>query len=413
MENKPRSFLFIVTTIVMVIVFSTITGGVMGFLAGIYSPQIISQIKNPVIKSLLPSENSKSANNAQTLQIVEDSATVAAVEKVTPAVVSIVVTKDLSGIYQNQFPFNDFWFGIPFNFNLPQVPEGKQEIGGGTGFIIDADKGLIVTNRHVVDDEQAEYSVVTNDGQSYDAKVLARDAFNDLAILQVIAKNLVSVELGDSDSLAIGQTVIAIGNALGEYSNTVTRGVVSGIGRTILAGGSSGSEKLEGIIQTDAAINPGNSGGPLINLAGQVIGINTAIDRQGQLVGFAIPINSVKKIIESVEQYGRIVRPYLGVRYILINEEIATKNNLAINYGALIVRGENSSELAIIPGSPADKANLRENDIILEIDGQKIDSDNSLAKIIQKYSPNDEMKLKIWRQGEEKEVVVKLEEYKE
>lgn len=413
MENKPRSFLFIVTTIVMVIVFSTITGGVMGFLAGIYSPQIISQIKNPVIKSLLPSENSKSANNAQTLQIVEDSATVAAVEKVTPAVVSIVVTKDLSGIYQNQFPFNDFWFGIPFNFNLPQVPEGKQEIGGGTGFIIDADKGLIVTNRHVVDDEQAEYSVVTNDGQSYDAKVLARDAFNDLAILQVTAKNLVSVELGDSDSLAIGQTVIAIGNALGEYSNTVTRGVVSGIGRTILAGGSSGSEKLEGIIQTDAAINPGNSGGPLINLAGQVIGINTAIDRQGQLVGFAIPINSVKKIIESVEQYGRIVRPYLGVRYILINEEIATKNNLAINYGALIVRGENSSELAIIPGSPADKANLRENDIILEIDGQKIDSDNSLAKIIQKYSPNDEMKLKIWRQGEEKEVVVKLEEYKE
>jgi len=397
----------------MVIVFSTITGGVMGFLAGIYSPQIISQIKNPVIKSLLPSENSKSANNAQTLQIVEDSATVAAVEKVTPAVVSIVVTKDLSGIYQNQFPFNDFWFGIPFNFNLPQVPEGKQEIGGGTGFIIDADKGLIVTNRHVVDDEQAEYSVVTNDGQSYDAKVLARDAFNDLAILQVTAKNLVSVELGDSDSLAIGQTVIAIGNALGEYSNTVTRGVVSGIGRTILAGGSSGSEKLEGIIQTDAAINPGNSGGPLINLAGQVIGINTAIDRQGQLVGFAIPINSVKKIIESVEQYGRIVRPYLGVRYILINEEIATKNNLAINYGALIVRGENSSELAIIPGSPADKANLRENDIILEIDGQKIDSDNSLAKIIQKYSPNDEMKLKIWRQGEEKEVVVKLEEYKE
>ncbi len=413
MENKPRSFLFIVTTIVIVIVFSTITGGVMGFLAGIYSPQIISQIKNPVIKSLLPSENSKSANNAQTLQIVEDSATVAAVEKVTPAVVSIVVTKDLSGIYQNQFPFNDFWFGIPFNFNLPQVPEGKQEIGGGTGFIIDADKGLIVTNRHVVDDEQAEYSVVTNDGQSYDAKVLARDAFNDLAILQVTAKNLVSVELGDSDSLAIGQTVIAIGNALGEYSNTVTRGVVSGIGRTILAGGSSGSEKLEGIIQTDAAINPGNSGGPLINLAGQVIGINTAIDRQGQLVGFAIPINSVKKIIESVEQYGRIVRPYLGVRYILINEEIATKNNLAINYGALIVRGENSSELAIIPGSPADKANLRENDIILEIDGQKIDSDNSLAKIIQKYSPNDEMKLKIWRQGEEKEVVVKLEEYKE
>jgi serine protease Do len=413
MENKTRSFSFVVIIIVLTIIFSTLTGGVMGFLAGVYSPQIVSQIKNPVIKKLLPQITINQPINTQTLQIIEDSATVTAVEKVTPAVVSIVVTKDLSAIYQNQFPFNDFWFGWPFNFNLPPAPQGKQEVGGGTGFVIDAAKGLIATNRHVVDDSEAEYSIITNDGDRYDAKVFARDPFNDLAILQVAAKDLVAVELGDSDTLAIGQTVIAIGNALGEYSNTVTRGVVSGIGRTIVAGGASGSERLEGIIQTDAAINPGNSGGPLINLAGQVIGINTAIDRQGQLVGFAIPINSVKKVISSVEEHGRIVRPYLGVRYIIINDKIAQQNNLSVYYGALILRGETRSDLAVVPGSPADKANLRENDIILEVDGQIINEDNSLAKLIQKYLPGDNIRLKVWSQGEEEDINVTLGEYQE
>ncbi len=413
MENKPRSFPFVVTVILLAIFFSTLTGGVMGFLAGIYSPQIVSQIHSPVLKNLLTDfAPQPSQNTPQTIQLVEDSATVTAVKKVAPAVVSVVVTKDLSTIYQNQFPFDDFWFSWPFNLNVPQVPEGKQEVGGGTGFVVDAAKGLIVTNRHVVDDDQAEYSIVTNDGERLDAKVLARDQFNDLAILQVEAKNLVAVELGDSDALAIGQTVIAIGNALGEYTNTVTRGVVSGIGRTIVAGGTTGSEKLEGIIQTDAAINPGNSGGPLINLVGQVIGINTAIDRQGQLVGFALPINSVKKIIESVEINGRIIRPYLGVRYLLINPDIAKKNNLTVDQGALITRGDNITDLAVIPGSPADKANLRENDIILAINDQEVSVDNSLAKLIQQFSPGDEIKLKIWRQGETKEVLVKLEEYK-
>ncbi len=416
MENKSNSFSFIIVLILTTVIISGLTGGVVGFLAGVYSPQLIKQTSNPLLKKFLPGVDENIDNKksySQILTVEEESATVLAVKKVSPAVVSIVVTKDLAATYQENLPFNDFWFGWPFNFNPPQVPEGKQEIGGGTGFVIDAAKGLIATNRHVVDDSGAEYSIVTNNGESFTAKVLARDPFNDLAILQVEAKDLVAVEFGDSDSLAIGQTVIAIGNALGEYSNTVTRGVVSGIGRTIVAGGASGSERLEGIIQTDAAINPGNSGGPLVNLAGQVIGINTAIDRQGQLVGFAIPINSVIKVIESVEQYGRIVRPYLGVRYVLLNKDIAAKNNLDIDYGALILRGDSRSDLAVIPGSPADKADLRENDIILEVNGDKITEEVSLAESIQKYSPGDNVRLKIWRQGDIKEVVVKLEEYKE
>ena len=188
---------------------------------------------------------------------------------------------------------------------------------------------------------------------------------------------------------------------------------MSGIGRTIVAGGASGSERLEGVIQTDAAINPGNSGGPLVNLAGQVVGINTAIDRQGQLIGFAIPINTAKKVIESVEKHGRIVRPYLGVRYIMLNKQIAEDNNLDVDYGALIVRGEKRTELAVIPGSPADKAGLVENDIILEVNGVKVDENNSLAKLIQQYNVGDVITLKIWHKGEEKEVQVKLGEYKE
>ncbi|RLB87157.1 MAG: hypothetical protein DRH10_09570, partial [Deltaproteobacteria bacterium] len=227
------------------------------------------------------------------------------------------------------------------------------------------------------------------------------------------AKNLPTLELGDSDKIEIGQTVIAIGNALGEFRNTVTKGVISGIGRTITAGDSRGrSEMIESAIQTDAAINPGNSGGPIVNLAGQVIGINTAISSQGQLLGFAIPINEAKRVINSVEKYGKIVRPFLGVRYILNNPEFAKKNQLKVDYGAIIVRGETVKDFAVIPGSPADKAGLQENDIILEVNGTKIERGNSLAKLLSKYAPGDEVTLKVLSKGKEKEVKVKLEEFK-
>lgn len=354
---------------------------------------------------------------SQTLSVQEESQTTDVVEKVSPAVVSIIVTKDLSKIYSRDYasPFDDFFgFGWPFGFELPQrqIPEGKQEVGGGTGFIISSD-GMILTNKHVVDDKEAEYTVLMNDGKKYDAKVLATDPVLDVAVVKIEAKDLPVAEFGDSDSIKIGQTVIAIGNSLGEFRNTVTKGVISGIGRTITAGSQSGEETIERAIQTDAAINPGNSGGPLIDLSGRVVGINTAMSREGQLIGFALPINEAKRVVESVKKYGKIVRPFLGVRYVLLNKEIAKANNLDVDYGALVSRGDARTDLAVLPGSPADKAGLVENDIILELNGTKISQDNSLASLIAKYAPGDKVKLKILHRGDEKTVEVTLQEYKE
>src|SRR3989338_6151755 len=261
------------------------------------------------------------------VNVAEESASTQAVKQVAPSVVSIIISKDLSKIYNltGPMPFDDFFnnFGFPFDFFFgqqqapqpPPSPPNLQEIGGGTGFVINQQKGLILTNRHVVDDTEAEYTVLTNDGRRFSATVVARDAVNDMALVQVQDTSLSAVKLGDSDKVEIGRTVIAIGNALGEYRNTVTKGVISGIGRNVVAGDNRGaSEQLEGVFQTDAAINPGNSGGPLVNLQGEVIGINTAISSQGQLIGFAIPVNEAKRMIDSYEKYGRIVRPYLGIR---------------------------------------------------------------------------------------------------
>lgn len=406
-DNNLASF-----RISIIAVTSAVVGAVLGVAVGLIAA--FNFTENLPFVSSSPADTS--ATQPRVVQVNEEQATIDAVKQVSPAVVSIVITKDLSKIYQpNEFdsPFFEFGFPFGFRFSPSPPPSGKQEIGGGTGFIVDAKRGYIVTNKHVVRDTEAEYSVLTNDGERYDAKVLARDPFNDVAILQIKAKNLTAVRLGDSDKLEMGQTVIAIGNALGEYRNTVTKGVVSGIGRTIVAGSSAGSERLEGVIQTDAAINPGNSGGPLVNLSGEVIGINTAIDREGQLIGFAIPINTVKKVIESVEKFGRIVRPYMGVRYIMINKQIAEDNNLDVDYGALIVKGAKPTDLAVIPGSPADKAGLVENDIILEVNGVKVDENNSLAKLIQQYNVGDEITLKVLHKGREKEVKLKLEEFKD
>jgi len=216
-----------------------------------------------------------------------------------------------------------------------------------------------------------------------------------------------TLSLGDSDQLEIGQTVIAIGNALGEFRNTVSIGVVSGLGRRITASGGDFIETLEDIIQTDAAINRGNSGGPLLNLKGEVIGINTAVALEAQNIGFAIPINKAKRDIEQVRKTGKIVYPFLGIRYILINDSVKKKYNLSVSSGALIVSGD-KNEPAVMPGSAADKAGLKKGDVVLEFNGERITQKNSLSKIISKYNPGDKVKLKILRDGKEIEVEVVL-----
>ncbi|MFH1145650.1 MAG: trypsin-like peptidase domain-containing protein [bacterium] len=352
-------------------------------------------------------------------QSEEESATVSAVEKVSPSVVSIVVTKDLSKLRQptvwDPFSNDPFFkqFGFPqFEIKPQPAPKGKQEIGGGTGFVVNSEKGYVLTNKHVISDEEAEYTVVTNDGKKYPAKIAASDPSNDLAVLEIQAK-LPAVTLGDSDGLKLGQTVIAIGNALGEFRNTVTKGIVSGLARNVVAGDNRGSsERLEGVIQTDAAINPGNSGGPLLNLKGEVIGINTAVSQSGQLIGFAIPVNVARQMVDSVAKYGKVMRPFLGVRYLEITQPLAEQQQLPVEYGALVSRGETKEDLAVIPGSPADIAGIRENDIILEVEGVKVGEEKSLASLLQSYQPGSIVTMKLLSQGKEKIVKVTLGEKK-
>ena len=359
--------------------------------------------------------NSQGTGEVQNIQVNEQSAVVDVVKRASPAVVSIIISKDLNkvpGFSSSPFDFGPFSFD-PFTQNRSQddAEPNVQEIGGGTGFVI-SDSGLIVTNKHVVDDTEASYTVITSDGKKYDATVLSRDPVNDIALVKIEAKGLPTLPLGDSSDLEIGQRVIAIGNSLAQYQNTVTTGVVSGIGRTITASGSSGSEQLEGVIQTDAAINPGNSGGPLLDIGGSVIGINTAIDAQGQLVGFAIPVNDLKNDLSSFEKFGKIVKPFLGVRYVVITDAIQQENDLPVNYGALVIGGGRPNQPSVTPGSAAEKAGLKENDIILEINGQRIDEDHSLAGQLKNYSPGDVVKMKIHSGGGEKEITVTLGESK-
>ncbi len=355
--------------------------------------------------------SSTSSTSKQQLSVQEDSATVDVVKKTSPAVVSIIISKDYSKIYgdrQQTSPFDNI-FGFPFS--QQQAPQGKQDIGGGSGFIVSSD-GMIVTNKHVVDDDQASYTVVMNDGKKYDAKVVAKDPGNDVAVLDIDAKDLPTLELADSNSVVIGQTVIAIGNALGEYRNTVTKGIVSGKSRTITASDSAGSsETLEDVFQTDAAINPGNSGGPLLDLTGHVIAINTAVNSQGQLIGFSIPVNVVKKDIDSVNDTGKITAAFLGVRYMVITQAMADQNKLPVNHGVLIGTSD-TSQAAVVKDSPASKAGLAENDIIVAVNGTTIDDTHTLSGQIAAHKPGDEITLTIYHKGDKKDVKVTLEEKK-
>lgn len=328
---------------------------------------------------------------SEKITVEENSGVVEAVKKVSPSVVSISTTSKAVGFFGN-------------------VVEQK---GGGTGFIVTND-GLILTNKHVVNGSN-ELTVITSDGKDYKGTVVAIDPLFDFALVKIDAKNLPVIELGDSEQLDIGQKVVAIGNALGEYQNSVSVGVVSGRARSITASDRSngGSSIMEGLIQTDAPINPGNSGGPLVNISGQVIGINTAIDSQANSIGFALPINSAKVALNSYLKNGKIVRSFMGVRYVNITREFAAANNMDITSGALIVAGAGNSEtLAVVPGGPADKAGLAEKDILTEINGEKISENKSVISILSGYNPGDKVEVKYLRKGEEKTTTVTLGEMK-
>lgn len=376
---------------------------------------ILYSARGPIVSYLIPvgqPVRELSTDLINPLPPQSELSVVAAVAKANPAVVSVVVTKDVP-IYERYYEEYNPW-GFWGGFQVPRVRENgteSQEVGGGSGFIVSAD-GLIVTNRHVVDDAEARYSVLLNDGTSHVVTVVARDPQLDIAILRlddVPEAGVPYLKFADSTSLQLGETVIAIGNALAEFRNSVSVGVVSGLARSITASDGRGkSEQLDQVIQTDAAINPGNSGGPLLNLAGEVVGVNVATSRGADNIGFALPAHVVKQVVDSVSEYGEIVRPFLGVRFTMVNARIQELNNLSVDYGALVIRGDTREELAVMPGSPADKAGLAENDIILRINDVDL-RDRDLASVLRDYEVGDTLALTVLSKGKERVVSVVLE----
>ncbi|MFZ1706912.1 MAG: trypsin-like peptidase domain-containing protein [Candidatus Nanogingivalis sp.] len=332
-------------------------------------------------------------NDGNSSSFSEESASIEDVaNKLSPSVVSIV-TKSQS--------------------SYGRYSISRETQGAGTGIIVSSN-GYILTNKHVVDGAST-VSVVLYDGTSYDsAEVIATDPLNDIAFLKIDgADNLTAAELGDSKTLNIGQQVIAIGNALGQYQNSVTSGIISGTNRTITASSSdssTGTETLTDMIQTDASINSGNSGGPLVNAKGQVIGINTAVDSSAQGIGFAIPIGAAKGMLSEILETGSAKRAYIGVSYVQVTPEVAKEYNLSVNKGAYVYSESGS---AVVSGSPAAKAGIKDKDIITKINGVEVGIKGSVASLTAEYRAGDTIKITILRDGEEKELQVQLGSYSE
>ena len=344
------------------------------------------------IRGLIPSNNVSLPKTPlqETVKLVsEENAVISVVEATSPSVVAIGVSRRVIN------PFDPF--------SLPK----REDSTIGTGFVVSDErssstsKGIIVTNKHVVSDE-GRYSVVTKDDQKYEVRRIYRDPLLDLAIIQIDGSNLKPLDLGDSSKLKVGQTVIAIGNALGRFTNTVTTGVVSGLGRRVVAGDPfiGSFESLDNLIQTDAAINPGNSGGPLLSSSGQVIGVNVATTEGAQNIGFAIPINSVKAIVDEFVAKGTVSRPFLGIRYRFISKDVAILNE--VPQGAYIQE--------VVEGSPADKGGVKEGDIITKINGQSVNSENKVAEIISKSAVGVSIELEVWRDGKTLKLTAQISE---
>ena len=331
---------------------------------------------------LKPKEALQAVTNESTkvVRTVEESAVIDAVEKSSPAVVSIVAAKvsldPSTGVVQDQQ-------------------------GIGTGFIIRSN-GVILTASHVVEDRTINYKVVTRDDKTYDVKQIDLDPSIDFAVLKITARGLPTINLGDSQALKVGQKVVAIGNALGRFENTVTVGVVSGIGRGVDPSSSAGilQGTLENVIQTDAALNPGNSGGPLLDLSGQVVGINFATTVGAENIGFVIPINSVKPVLAGYLALGRIIRPFLGISYAVVDQAFSALQN--IPQGALI--------RAVVAGSPAQKAGLRAGDIITKFGQISLKDGTTLASVLSKFKVGETVEIEVSRGGKTIKLKAKLTE---
>ncbi len=343
-------------------------------------PNIASRLQLPL--NIQPQEQVK--------VVTEESVTIDVVKNVGPSVVTV---EEIASSSQSQSlnigPFQIF--GMPPS----QQNQAPQAQSIGSGFVVTAD-GTIATNKHVVSDVGAKYKVVTSNNKTYDVQRVYRDPLNDIALIKIDpnqnpGQTLKPVTLGDSSHLQVGQFVVAIGNALGEFNNTVTTGVISGLGRAITAGDQFQGyiENLNDVIQTDAAINPGNSGGPLVNSAGQVIAINTAVSQNGQNIGFALPISILKSSIDNFNQTGQFNRPYLGVAYNMLSQDVALLNNVA--QGAYVQD--------VVAGSPAEKAGVKQGDIITKFNGQSLNAQNELSTLIAKNKVGDNVSITVWRDG--------------
>lgn len=328
--------------------------------------------------------------------VSEESVVIDVVEKVSQSVVTVSIERER--------PIIEFEQGDPFGmFQIPRQRGTERESADiGSGFIISQD-GLIVTNKHVVSDIQSSYKIITSDNQPHDVVRVYRDPVNDLAILKIDASGLTPVEMGDSDGLKVGQLVVALGTPLGEFRGSVTKGIVSGLGRGITAGSpfEGMAEELDGVIQTDAAINPGNSGGPLVNSSAQVIGINTAVASGAENIGFALPINIVKEAVTNFEETGSFDRAFLGVSYRMITRDLSVMND--IPEGAYI--------LEVVEGSVAEKSGIRRGDIITHFDGVRLNEQEQLSQLINKKKIGDRVDVTVWRNAEEKHLQITLGEY--
>jgi serine protease Do len=376
-----------------IVLVSVLASALTGFLGGGIAFSYIDRVQN------IDKQTSK-------LNVSEEqSAIIDLVEKSNQSVVSISISRQIQ--VRRPSPL-DYFFGFPQNESIEQNAEDKITIGGGTGFIVSAD-GLIITNKHVVSDTSATYKVLFNDGSESKAEIKTLHPTQDLAIIKVDKNNLKPVEFADSDKLKVGQTAVAIGNALGEFDNTVSRGVISGLRRSIMASDNMGNaEQLSQVIQTDAAINQGNSGGPLLDINSKVIGVNVATAEGAQSIGFAIPSNVVVRMIDDYKKYGKVKVPFIGVRYSMLAPGSAQAKEYGVDNGALII-GDSQSP-AIVPNSPAAKAGLKTGDIITKINDKNLSLKQPLADIIAQYKINDKIELTIIRDGKEDKISLTLEE---